>query len=127
MEYRTQGGDYKVGFPFKDVNGNKISLPSLDDYAITIYRVCGGKKEMLFLFRKGGTGMSAIEVDSVDDSIGLVILNRYFTAEINPNELFAEVEIQVAQTGYINGKANAKETGISLFKLCEAANKRAIQ
>jgi hypothetical protein len=124
----AQGGDYEIGFTIKDKNGVAISWPDLDDFVISIYRVCAGKKNLEFIFRKGGTGMSSIEIDSLDDTIALVVLNRALTAEINPNELFAEIEIQVTQSGnYINGKANAKETGISLFKLCEAANKRAIQ
>lgn len=128
MECRTQGGDYEIAIPFKDKNGISIPLSSLDDYTISIYRVCGGIKELLFLFRKGAIGISAIDIDTTDDSIAIIVLNRNLTAQINPNELFVEVELQVSQSGnYINGKANAKETGISLFKLCQAANKRAIQ
>ena len=125
---QVQGGDYEIGIPFKDKNGVRIPLPLLDDYVISVYRLCAGKKDLLFLYRKGATGLSAIEVDSLDDSIAIIVINRGLTGEINPSELFFEVELQVAQSGnYINGKANAKETGISLFKLCEAANKRAIQ
>jgi hypothetical protein len=124
----AQGGDYELEFVIKDKNGVDISWTDLSDYAISIYRVCAGKKELLFLFRKGASGQSAIIIDSSDDTKATVVLNRRFTAAINPNELFAEVQVQVPQTGnFIGGMANAIETGISLFKLDLSANKKAIQ
>lgn len=123
----TPGSDYKQEVNIEDNTGVLINWPLLDDYAITVYHGCENRKTPLFVYRKSGAGMNAIEIDSGDTTKAYIILNRLLTATVPLKELFLEVEIKVAQAGYLNGYAIEIETGVQLFRMDLSANPTAIQ
>jgi hypothetical protein len=123
----TPGSDYKQEVNIEDKNGTPINWSLLDDYAITVYHGCGKNKAAVFVFKKNGTGMNAIEIDSGDATKAYIILNRLLTATVPLKEIFLEVEIKIAQSGYLNGYAIEIETGVQVFKMDLSANPTAIQ
>ncbi|MEO6901537.1 MAG: hypothetical protein ABI241_00455 [Bacteroidia bacterium] len=123
-----QRGDYEIGLKAKDNLGISFNWNDLSDYTISVYQNCNGiKNEPLFIFKKGATGIASITIDSLDNTLAYIIINRKLTANIPAKELFLEIEVSITQSGnYIGGKATAIETAIPLFQLDQSSNRNKV-
>ena len=122
----AQGEDISVEVILKDKNNVSIPYGSLDSYTFSLYKLCEGQKVNLFTYKKGATGIAAIDIDALDNTKATIVINTMLTANTNPKDLFLEVKIKVAQAGnYIGGLASKIETDIPLDELIQSSNPKA--
>jgi hypothetical protein len=124
----VQNNDIRVFFLLSDETGAAVPASSLYDYHVYIYRLCDGQKILVAVYKKNNIGLYSIKVDSSVANKISVIINRDITKNIDPKDLFAQVDVQVTQTAdFINNVANLSVTDLSLFKLRQSANKNGLK